>query len=74
MTDQLVRDAMVPDPLSLDASAGLLILKREERELRLQADVRNLCNRLNVINFAGIFSGTAIAAPRSATVGLQVEF
>jgi len=27
-----------------------------------------------VINFAGIFSGTAIAAPRSATVGLQVEF
>jgi len=29
---------------------------------------------LNVINFAGLFSGTAIAAPRSTTVGLQIEF
>jgi hypothetical protein len=36
--------------------------------------VTNVTNRLNVINFAGLFSGTAVAAPRSATVGLQIEF
>ena len=28
----------------------------------------NLTNRLDVINFAGLFSGTALAAPRSVAV------
>ena len=45
-----------------------------QRQLRFRVEVANLTNRLNVINFAGIFSGIAIAAPRSATVGLQFEF
>jgi hypothetical protein len=42
--------------------------------LRLQADVINLTNRLNVINFAGLFSGTAVAAPRGVAVRMQVDF
>ena len=53
---------------SLDASAGVEVWRREKRSLRLQADVMNLTNRLNVINFAGLFSGTAVAAPRMASV------
>jgi hypothetical protein len=40
----------------------------------VQGDVMNLTNRLNVINFAGLFSGTAIAAPRSFSLRLTTEF
>ena len=58
---------------TLDATAGT-ILKRGKTDLRLQIDVRNLTNRLNVINFAGLFSGTALAPPRSFAVRLQVGF
>ena len=49
---------------SLDASVGVELWKRDKHSLRVQGDVLNLTNRLNVINFAGLFSGTAIAAPR----------
>jgi hypothetical protein len=42
--------------------------------LRLQGEVENATNKLNVINFAGLFSGTAIAPPRSGNVRLQFEF
>jgi len=59
---------------SLDASAGFIAWQKEKRNIRFQADVRNLTDRLNVINFAGVFSGTAIAAPRSFSLRLQTEF
>jgi outer membrane receptor for Fe3+-dicitrate len=59
---------------SLDAAVGLAIVSRGTRELRLHADVRNLTNRLNVINFSGLFSGTALAPPRSVGVRLQATF
>ena len=59
---------------SLDASAGIVAWQKEKRSVRFQADVRNLADRLNVINFAGVFSGTAIAAPRSFSLRLQTEF
>ena len=59
---------------ALDASAGFIAWQREKRSVRFQADVRNLTNRLNVIDFAGLFSGTAIAAPRSFALRLQTEF
>ena len=36
--------------------------------------VLELTDRLTVINFAGLFSGTALGAPRSVTVRLQAEF
>jgi hypothetical protein len=60
--------------LSLDASAGIVIARTAKRALRLQAEVRNLTNRLDVINFAGLFSGTALAAPRSIAVRLRADF
>jgi TonB dependent receptor-like, beta-barrel/Carboxypeptidase regulatory-like domain len=59
---------------SLDASASVTIVKSGKRTVRLQADGLNLTNRLNVINFAGLFSGTALAPPRSVAVRLHAEF
>ena len=59
---------------SLDFSAGAELWKHEKRSLRVQADISNLTNRLNVINFAGLFSGTAVAPPRWAAARLQFEF
>ena len=60
--------------LTLDASLGAAFRKKSSRNLHLQLDVRNLINRLNVINFAGIFSGTALAPPRSVAVRVRAEF
>ncbi len=59
---------------SLDLSAGVDLWKHEKSALRLQGEIENLTNRLNVIDFAGLFSGTAIAPPRSGNVRLQFEF
>ena len=60
--------------LSLDLSASLIALQKKRHQIRIQADVLNVTNRLNVINFAGLFSGTAIAPPRSFAIRIQAEF
>ena len=60
--------------LSVDLTAGLELYKREKRSLRLQADVENLNNRLNVIDFGGLFSGNAIGPPRSYFLRLAATF
>jgi TonB dependent receptor len=57
---------------SMDVSAGVELWKKELRSAQLQGDIRNLTNRLNVINFASLFSGTALASPR--TYSLRVRF
>jgi hypothetical protein len=59
---------------SLDVSGGAELVHSEKIRLHLQADVFNLANRLNLINFAGVFSGTALDAPRSFTLRLRSEF
>lgn len=59
---------------SLNASVGVLLWKTDKTSLRVQADGQNLTNRLNVINFAGLFSGTALAEPLSGFVRLQLRF
>jgi len=60
--------------LSVDVAAGLDLYQKEKRSLRLQADVENLNNRLNVIDFGGLFSGNAIGPPRSYFVRLAATF
>jgi hypothetical protein len=60
--------------LSIDAAASALVFKTQKRRLRIQADLVNLTNRLNVINFAGLFSGTALAPGRSFAIRFQAEF
>jgi hypothetical protein len=59
---------------SLDAALSATLVKTGRTQLRVQANVVNLTNRLNVINFAGLFSGTALAPPRTFGVRVQVEF
>jgi outer membrane receptor protein involved in Fe transport len=59
---------------SVDLAGGMTIAEGSHRWLRLYADVRNLTNRFDVINFAGLFSGTALAPPRSAGVRLTASF
>ena len=67
------RDRVRPN-LSIDASAGVELWKHDQAALRLQADVQNLNNRLNLINFAGLFSGNAVAPPRSYFLRLAATF
>ena len=64
----------VKPSLSIDASAGADLWKKDKLAMCLQADVQNINNRLNVIDFAGLFSGNAIAPPRSYDLRLTTNF
>ncbi len=64
----------VKPELSLDASIGTELFHREHYGMRLQADVQNLTNQLNVIDFNGLFSGNAIGPPRSYFLRLTATF
>jgi outer membrane receptor for Fe3+-dicitrate len=59
---------------ALNASIGAELWRHEKRSVTAQADILNLTDRLNVINFAGVFSGTAVAPPRSVGVRLRIDF
>jgi hypothetical protein len=59
---------------SLDLAAGSEIYRKERRSAALQIQVANLTDRLNVINFASLFSGTAVAPPRSVSGRLKLTF
>jgi hypothetical protein len=59
---------------AVNASVGADVWRTEKRSVSAQADVLNVTGRLNVINFAGLFSGTALAPPRSFGVRLRAEF
>jgi hypothetical protein len=75
VVDRVNLDAgRVKPSLAVDLSAAVDLYKKESRALRLQADIRNLNDRLNVINFASLFSGTAIAAPRNFSVRLRFDY
>jgi hypothetical protein len=60
--------------LAIGLSAGANLYKSDKVSMRLQADVQNLNNRLNVIDFGGLFSGNAIAPPRSYSLRLETTF
>ena len=64
----------VKPSLSMDVSIGADLFKKERYTTRLQADVQNLNNRLNVIDFNGLFSGNAIGPPRSYSMRLSTSF
>jgi hypothetical protein len=59
---------------SVGASVGAELYKRDRVVTTLQADFENLNDRLNVIDFGGLFSGNAIAPPRSYSLRLQTSF
>lgn len=66
--------ARVRPSLSIDLSAGVDLWKKDKRSVRFQADIQNLNDRLNVIDFAGLFSGNSIAPPRSYDLRLTTNF
>jgi hypothetical protein len=64
----------VKPSFSWNAGFGWTLRQSETDSIEFQFDAYNLTNRLNLINFAGLFSGTAIAVPRSAAARLVWKF
>jgi outer membrane cobalamin receptor len=59
---------------AISASLGADVFRNERVTMRFQADGDNLNNRLNVIDFGGLFSGNAIAPGRSFALRLNTSF
>ena len=67
------RSRVAPN-LTLDFSFGSRVWESGTKSATLQFDLRNATDRLNVINFSGLFSATAIAPGRQASVQLRLRF
>jgi TonB-dependent Receptor Plug Domain len=59
---------------SLDAAAGAELYRKEQHSAEFEIAAANLSDRLNVINFASLFSGTAVAPPRIVSARLKFTF
>ena len=59
---------------AMGVAGGVDLYHKEQRSASVQLQVANLTNRVNVINFASLFSGTAIASPRSVSARLKLTF
>ena len=59
---------------SLDTSVGVNLFEADRKTVRVQADVFNLADRLNLINFSGVLSGTALEPGRNFAIRLNVGF
>ena len=68
------RRARIRPNFSLDFSFGARLWEQGSQSVSLQFDLRNATDRLNVINFNGLFSGTALAPGRQATLRLKMRF
>jgi outer membrane receptor for Fe3+-dicitrate len=60
--------------LTENASVGADLYKREKFSMKLQADAENLSNKLEVIDFGGLFSGNAIGPSRQYSLRLVSTF
>jgi hypothetical protein len=60
--------------LAMNSSVGIDLYKRDKLNIRFHADGDNLNNRLNVIDFGGLFSGNAIGPGRSFSTRLEASF
>jgi len=59
---------------SLDAGAGATLFHKEGKDVTFEIEGHNLTGKVNVLNFASLFSGTAVAPPASASARLKVGF
>jgi len=59
---------------ALDAAAGATLHHKEGKDVSLEIEGHNLTNKLNVMNFASLFSGTAVAPPASVNARLKFSF
>ncbi|HEX8817699.1 MAG TPA: carboxypeptidase regulatory-like domain-containing protein [Terriglobales bacterium] len=55
-------------------SVGALLYQKEKYSVRLQGDVANIGNTLELIDFGGLFSGNAIGPARQFTFRLVTNF
>ena len=69
----LARGRVKPN-FAVDAGAGFELYRKEQRGAALQIQAANLTDRVNVINFASLFSGTAVAPPKSVSGRLLLTF
>ena len=60
--------------LAINVSVGANLLKSDKINVALQVDGINLNNRINLIDFAGLFSGNAVGQPRSFSLRLVTNF
>jgi hypothetical protein len=59
---------------SLDLATGAEFYRKETRSVQFQLAVTNITDRLNVINFASLFSGTAVGPPRMISARIRLTF
>lgn len=59
---------------ALDAAAGFEAYRKEQRSIAFQIEAANLTDRVNLLNFASLFSGTGVAPPRSLSAHLKFSF
>jgi len=59
---------------SLDVAAGAELYRNEQRSAAVEIQSNDLTSRLNVVNFASLFSGTAIAPQRSISARVKLTF
>ena len=59
---------------SFDAAAGATLYHKEGRDVTFEIEGHNLTGKLNLLNFASLFSGTAVAPPASVSARLKVGF
>jgi len=59
---------------SFDAAAGATLYHKEGRDVSFEIEGYNLTDRVNVINFTSLFSGTAVAPPASVSAALRLAF
>jgi hypothetical protein len=67
------RERVEPN-FAVDLAAGAELYRKELRSLQCQIQVANVTDRVNVINFASLFSGTAVGAPRMISARLRWTF
>jgi hypothetical protein len=60
--------------LTENASMGLDLFNREKKSIRFQFDAQNLSNKLEVIDFGGLFSGNALGPSRQYSLRLVTTF
>jgi hypothetical protein len=59
---------------SLDLASGVALYQKEKRSANFEIQAANLTDHVNVINFESVFSGTAVAPPRSVSARLRLAF
>jgi hypothetical protein len=59
---------------SFDVAAGAMLYHKEGKDISFEIEGHNLTGKVNVLNFASLFSGTAVAPPASVNARLKVGF